>query len=532
VISAKWKPRKANVLRCGPFVGIRDSLDPLVSNDPTRARMIQNMLPLELDKPSTFVGRPGFDQAGSQLGASAKRTGQLVCQFTKLDGTEYTVAIVGGQGIYTYDWSTEAWTQVVTVANLTSESITLSETSHIYAVTFANNLVISDGVNTPWMWDGQSGTAGLTSLTAAPVFYGQPVVYYAKLFAIKNTERNVIVWSEEQDATIGYETTPYSNSWQLGQTDQEGIYALAATNEALYYLRARSAGAIRGAVTPEFTADGTHEGLSQSVGTQSPDGVVVVGERVFFIDADARPHVIQGGQLVPLFDDLRETIRSLDRAQLAEAITRYDPTSGLVLIGVVETGQSNPSAFLCYNPTLMVPCSVWRGYTYHAVGIVKNADAVPVMMHLSADGYAYDHGTLSGALWDDELNAATQAIAHALDGPHLGVDARNEKRWTRADVLLRAEQDLTAINFKHKTPYGTSSAIAGSVESSEPRYGTAVYGTATWGTGIVERHLPFGLNGLGRWMRPRLDHQVIGERFGVTHISVEYTPAGDAVQAA
>jgi hypothetical protein len=54
------------------------------------------MRPLELDKPSTFVGRNGVRSAGAQGGASSKRTGQLVYQFTKLDGTEYTVRIVGG----------------------------------------------------------------------------------------------------------------------------------------------------------------------------------------------------------------------------------------------------------------------------------------------------------------------------------------------------------------------------------------------------------------------------------------------------
>lgn len=514
---------------------MRDSLDPMVSNDPTRARLIQNMLPLELDKPSAFVGRPGFDQAGAQLGASAKRTGQLVCQFTKLDGTEYTVAIVGGQGIYTYDWSAEAWTQVVTVANLTTNAIVLSETARCYAVTFNDTLVISDGTNKPFTWTGASGAGGLTLLANAPVLYGQPTVYYAKLFGIKNTERNVIVWSEENDATIGYETAPYSNSWQLGQTDQEGIYAIRGTNEALYYFRARSTGSIRGAVTSEFTADGTHEGVSPTEGTISPDGVEVVGddERLFFINADAQPHYVQGG-VRPAFDDIRETIRGLDRSKLVNAITRFDPTTGLVLFGVAETSQSNPSAILCYNPVLNVPVAIWRGFTYTAMGVVKNGSGVPVLMHLSDDGYAYDHGTLDGLLWDDELNAGTQAIAHAVEGPHLGVDARNEKRFTRADILFRAEEDATAINFKHRTPYGTSTAISGSITSSEYRYGasTSTYGSAVWGSGIVERHLAFGVSALGRWVRPRLDHQVLGEQFGIVHIAVEYHAAGDSPQAA
>jgi hypothetical protein len=514
---------------------MRDSFDPMVSNDPQRAYLLQNVYPLELDKPSTFYGRPGFDQAGSQLGASNKRTGQLVYQFTKLNGDEQTIAIVGGQGIYSYSWSTDAWVQVVTVANLTTASITLSESARCYAATFTDKMVISDGVNTPFLWDGTVGAGGLTSLTNAPVLYGQPRVHYAKLFGIKNTERNVEVWSEENDATIGYETAPYSNSWQLGQTDQEGLYANAPTNTVLYYFRGRSIGAIRGAVTPEFTADGTHEGVSQSVGTVSPDGVCIVGERIFFLDADARPHVIDGGQVRPLFDDVRETIRSLDKTKLANAITRYDPLTGLVLFGVVETSQTYPSAILAYNPVLNVPAAIWRGFTFAAFGVVKNASGVPVLMHITDDGYAYDHGTLDGSLWDDELNAGTVAIAHVIEGCHLGTDARNEKRFLRADILVRAEEDATAINVKHTTPYGTSDAVIGSVESAEYRYddpGTLYDDAAVYGSGITERHLAVGLNAMGRWIRPRIDHQVTGEQFGVTHLSVEYTAAGDAAAAA
>lgn len=524
--------KKAARLGAGPFVGMRDSLDPMVSNDPQFARLLQNVYPLELNKACTFVGRPGCDQAGAQGGASNKRTSQLECQFTKLDGTEYTVRIVGGQGIQTYDWTTETWTTVVSVANLTTASITLSETAHCYAETYTDKLYISDGVNKPFLWDGSSGSGGLTLLSNAVVLYGQPKPYYAKVFAIKSTERNVLVWSEENDATIGYETVPYSNSWQLGQTDQEGLYAIAPTNDALYYFRARSIGAIRGAVTPDFTADGVHEGVSQTVGTISPDAVIVVGEKVYFIDADARPHVIIGGQVKPLFDDVRETIRGLDRSKLANAIARYDAATGLVLFGVAETGQSFPSAIIAINPVLDTPVALWRGFTFQALGIVKNLDGVPVLMHGDANGYSYDHGTLSGPLWDDELNEGTTPIGHAIEMPHLGSDTRDEKRFTRLDLLLRAEEDATEIAVRMDTPYGASEALTGSVESSESRWDEFNWDEAPWASGVVERHLAVGFNQMGRWGKPRVDHQVLGEQFGFTSASLEYVPAGDAAGAA
>lgn len=526
-------PRRGKIVTWGPLIGLRDALDPQISSDPKRAFVIENMYPLELDKPSAFVGRPGFDQAGSQLGAANKRAGQLVCQFTKKDGTEYTVGIVGGQGIYTYNWSTEAWSQVVTVANLTTASITLSETARCYAVTFADKLVISDGVNKPFAWDGTAGAGGLTSLTAASVWYGQPTVYYNKIIAIQNADRTVIEWSEENDPTIGYETAPYSNAWQLIQTATGRLFRVEGTNDALYFFREGSIGKITGAVTPDFQSDGTREGVDETVGTRSPSGAVSRDGRVFFLSDRGRPYSIVPGQVgaEPHWEDIHETLRSVDTAsaQLAEAITIYDPSTQLVLFGITERGQSDPSAIIAFNPVLNVPVSVWRGNTFQALAVVKNADGVPVLMHLSADGYAYDHGIpLTGSLWSDKLNAGTQAIRHTIEGPHIGAGTRDEKRYVRADFLLRADGNVTSLSIRHETPYGASTAQTGSLSGSGARYDIAIYDTDVYAYDTVERHKPFGLNAVGRWLRVRVQHEVVDEVFGFVNGSVEMVPAGDA----
>jgi hypothetical protein len=531
------KPQRGKRLEAGPFVGMRDSLDPSVSNDPKYARDLVNVMPLDLTGPSTFVGRPGFDKIlSTQLGAAAVRTGQLVHHFVREDGGERTLLVVGGK-LYNYTPTTDG------VADVTAGGVTWETTARFYAVTFGDTVVYHDGTNTPRTKEpiANSGAA----ITNAPIFYGQMVVYYAKLFAIKNAERSVIVWSEENDPTIGYETVPYSNSWQLGQTDQEPLYALAATNEALYYFRARSIGSIRGAVTPEFTTDGTHLGISQSVGTVSPDGVCVVGERVFFIDADARPHVIEGGQAKPIYEGLNETIRGLDKTQLAKFSTRYDPTTGLVMFGVVEIGQSAISAILVYNPTLNIPVGVWRGFNVSAFGIVKPGVlsapqtsgltvevGVPAMLHLHDDGYAYLHGTPNGTIWNDYLDSGTVGIAHAVETAHIGNDESDEKRFSRADLLFRVMSDTTAVNVRMLTPYGSGDALAGTLSQGGPDWDEYDWDDFVWGEDFAERKLAVGLNQVGRWARMRVEHQVTGERFGFTKAEVTVSPAGDAWQAA
>jgi hypothetical protein len=71
-------------------------------------------------------------------------------------------------------------------------------------------------------------------------------VYYAKLFMLKR-DRKTIVWSEENQPNTGYEAGGYNNAWELTQTSNEPLTAIIGTNEALYYGRKTSVGAIRGA---------------------------------------------------------------------------------------------------------------------------------------------------------------------------------------------------------------------------------------------------------------------------------------------
>lgn len=525
---AKQPPPPPAVLRAGPFLGLRDSLDPMVSSDPQRAVVIENLYPLELNKPSTFVGRPGFTQAGAQGGAVGKLTGQLVYQFTKDDGTEFTCRIVGGQGIQTYNWATDTWTTVVTVANLATASITLSETAKCRAITFTNKMLVSDGINSAWTWDGTTGAGGLVSLTNAPVFYGKPTTYYAKAAGISATTRNVIDWSEEQDPTIGYEMPIYNDTWALIQSDPGQLFTLHGTNEALYYQRAHSTAAIYGAVTTEFKTDGTRAGVDESVGTVSPDGLAFKGSRGFFVDAKARPHIIQpGAGLKECWQDIHETLAGIDLSLLGTAITLYDERTQLILFCLPEVGQSIPSCIIAFNPVLDLPVAVWRGFTFQDIAVVKNGSGTPTLMHLSNDGYAYAHGLPDGSVWSDGLHSGAVAIRHTIDSAHMGTDVVGEKAFMRSDVLIRADANASSISASYETPYGTSVSQMASVSGGSSRWDIAVFDTDVFSANTVERHVPFGLNGTGRWIRLRLTHEVLGEAFGVESMAAFYKPVGD-----
>lgn len=519
-------------LDAGPFRGMQDSLDPLGNYDPTLADLLQNVYSPNAQIESAVVGRPGFTQAGVRLGSAGKRTGQIVGQFTKLSGTDYTFAIVGGQ-FYTYNWGTDTWTEVVTAANFTTATITLSQTAICYALTFADKLFISDGVNTPWTWDGTAGAGGLTKLTNCPVLYGQPVVYYAQVFGIKASARSTIVWSEVNDPTIGYDTgTTYDDSWQLGQTDQDALTALSASNQALYYFRSRSIGVIQGSpgAIGGFRASGVHDSVSGITGTESPNAVLYFEGGIFFLDADFLPFaIVPGSGLAPLWPDIRQTIFGMDRQYTSQAISVYDESTKLVLLSMVEQGQTISSVQIAIDPLQGAGqiAAVWRGYTFQQMASVKNATGRPVLMHLSDDGYAYAHGHADGSTWSDGLNSGTVAISHLIRPTAMGADLEYELHYDRLDLNLRAQTDVTNLVINQETSRGLSVATivpAPAVVGLFSRWDSAIWDTDLWSSASLDQHVAIGLDGVGRWIKPIVSHATLGEEFGLATIRVTALP--------
>jgi hypothetical protein len=513
----------------GPLLGLRDSRDPQVSKDPRYATAIENLYPIVLNAPSIFVGLPGFTQMGAQGGALSKRVGQACGQFTTDAGVKYRFRIVGGQGIQTYNFGTDTWTTVVSVANLTTATITLSETDRVFWVKFHNKVVFNDGTNRMWTWDGQAGTAGLAVLTNAPIAYGQPTVYYAKLFIIKASERNVICWSEEQDETLGYEMAAYNNTWAVIQSSQGPIYAICGTNEALYIFRESATFAIYGPVVKEFQTDGVRAGIDETIGTKSPAGVAYRGKRLFFPDAKARPMIVAPGTpLKECYHDINETLMSIDVAEstMADAVTLYDPRLKLILFVLTETGQSTLSTIIAFNPELDIPVSVFRGFNCQAIAQIDDADGTPTIMHLDDAGYAYVHGQPEGSSWDFEKQSGTIPIRHTVDGPHLACPTDEEKSFLEANAILRADADATSITLRYETPYGDSTAQTASVTGSLSRWDEFNWDEGLLSFNTIERKVPFGLSATARWLRPRLSHEVLGEQFGFAKLEVGYVPAG------
>lgn len=514
------RQRPAFRIPLSPWRGMRDSLDPNAA-DPNLASLLRNVYPENLAPNRAVVGRPGVAQAGTQLGTAGRRTGQFVGQLTKLDGTEHTIAIVGGY-VYEFNWSTRTWTEVVTNAQLSAAAIALSQTSRVWSLVVADQIYFTDGVNKPWLWTGAPG-AGLTLVSNSPVIYGRPTLYYAKVFGIKDAERSTIVWSEENQPALGYEAGGFNNAWTLGQTSQDAIRAVMGTNEALYYWRRNSVNAISGPVSDAFASTGTREGVSETSGTLT-HGMTLFDRMVFFIDADKRMcAVVPGGGVVPIWKDFAQTIAGLDAAYLANCDSIYDPATGLILFAVVQSGQTVPTSYLAFDPNQSPPqaTAIFDGFDAVVTGTVKNGSGRPVLMHIDQNGYAYEHGTPDGTYWNDALAAGTAPIEHVVTPPYAGYDVEDEKYFERIDVVFRSPGiGISAIRMDYDTTRGTSTPLETTPGGAVVLWDIAIWDTASWSSVGVEQHVAFGLKGFGRWIRPRFRHSVLSEQFGLVRASL------------
>lgn len=520
-------PVQLQTLVQASFEEMNDSLDPQTGSE-RKAKLLQNVYPVDADRGGGLTGRPGFFlSSNTAIGVTAHTTFQRFYQFTKLDGTEYTVGFCGGK-MYTYSWASSAWTNVALAA-----SVGLTADIAIYCTTYNNTMVVqpNDGVNKPWTWDGTT----FTSLTSAPFAFGPPTVYYAKLFFIEWTNRNTIDWSEENAANTGYQAGGYLNFWQLTQTDPNALYAIRGTNEALYYWRARSMGRILGAVTPTFTSDGTHDAVSLTTGTESPNSITDDGTDIFFLDADGRPHVLQsGGQVSPFWKGYRNTIKSLPRADLPNALGATFSPIPLVLFQVQELGESQPNLTLTIRPAPDAKLTgLWRGWAINAMDMVKNGSGIPTLMIGGNDGYAYivsDPDT--GTVWDDQLQSGTVPIQHYVYGSFIGYDTKANKQFDRARVIIRPFTSTTNIGFAYESPTVSETLTPQSpLMQSGSLWDQDLWDSAQWNSLANDAVVEWGIQGYGRYLLPKVSHQALGEQFGLNVIEVDaYVSGVDPVE--
>jgi hypothetical protein len=529
-------PIKEFVDTVGPFRGMRysHSFEP----DPAYCEFIKNGLPLDPVNGGPIGERPAMSRGPSTAFGTGAGVIQLVYLYSQTDGTNINVVIADG---VIYEWNASnllTKIEMVTQANFATAGVTLSTTAACYAVTLNNTIIVSDGTNAPFSWDGTAGAAGVTALSNCPVLYGQPTIYYAKLFGIKNTARGTIVWSEENDPTTGYEAGGYNNAWELSQSGSEPLIALIGTNEALYFFRERGIGAIRGAVTSTFTTDGTIDGVSVEIGVHERATVHLHKAYIWFLDQFHRPHVLPVGAAdpIPLWYDMKRVFDHDAETRLGMGITpdtsglygRPDDLSDLYVYGTANT------------PILPIPGFDLVAFTFASVAGGHDTNSTANDPHylmlyntrtfeLQAVWVFPQTGRKAGIIWDSQNGrfALGWGCTEGF-GFHLGMNLKmsaafivdRDKNNAIVDLLMEivGPQQFNAHDFVFAfdridlimevvnaiSPgigYYTPAALKNDTTMSVQRFNTT--GAKTVGSDFVptEEHVSVGTKAEGRWIK-------------------------------
>lgn len=517
---------KATTLNAGPFLGCRDATDPTTAS-PQLCRAMQNVYRANGPAGSPLVGRPGFAQMGS-AGGTVVQAGAIT--WTTFAGVALTIRVVDG-AIQTYDFVAGSWSVALSSAALTGASKPLSTTARVSLVPFADKLIISDGVNKMLWWDGVN-LAGVTKLTNAPVAYGVPSVYASKLVVIDAATQRTMFWSEEGDATIGYDATvgpiTYVNAWDNVGGYTEPMTRVFGTNEALYIMRARKALAVTGAMGSDFATSHTKANISPYFGTVSPWACLETTQGILMLDADGLPRLFHYGNPEPLdlSTECFEAVKRTPRAALVNALCATDVSTGSLLLGIPGPTQTWPDRWLVFADTDLQYQGTWVwGRTASSAGVVTDNHGVNHWTHSDRVGGKMSlHGTPVDGPWVDTVAGLTQSIAHTGWGPFLGFDPRREMTIDRIEMGFTEPSTRMEICYETSRGLGTWQAVTVGASGGGFILGVNLLGDPL-GSSSIGGHAEVGTAGRGRWVSLGFRHSVGNERFGhdVQRVTAAFT---------
>lgn len=414
----KRKKTRREVHTSGPYKGVDSTTDPFDDKPEFLIDLVNGYIPDCLGGSGAYA-RPGevLMNPANQLGGS-NHQGQCVYHHTALDGTEYRFTAVSGK-LYRVSADRTTYTDVTPVGVTIDGSLG----TRIFMLTFADRLIVSDGVNRPWMGTNLSSTP----ITGTNIQYdsGNSVwsaqhmtVYSGALVLVVKTISGVyhqtrITWSAPNDPTQGYFNTvagiAVDYTWDLVQTGATPIYAICGTNIALLYWRDDSIGALSGAIGPDFKNASTHDAIDLKIGTRAPATIALYGNTVFFADTFGRPQMLPlGNRIVPIWMKLRNIVES-SRTDVPQSVqvtavgTIFSPLNLYVvaLWSTVPSTNLSPTTLYVFDTLTGQYVGRWivgPGINVEAIGILKDQNLESELVVIGTKVVAANNG-FGGYFW-------------------------------------------------------------------------------------------------------------------------------------
>lgn len=304
--------------------------------------------------------------------------------------------------------------------------------------------------------------------------FGQPVIYTGAVFFILQTvegvaARTTIAWSEPNQPGVGYQQTDYDNAWTLTQTSTDPLFALAATNDALYYSRRYSWGAITGAPNVNFQNTATHDVVSGNVGCVAPATVRTFLNYVYFCDQAGRPYRFAvGGSPEPIWRQASAVFESVSTASEVGTAWWAVVEPNLNVYGVLVGGAALLSNnFYVFDAATGIYLGSWNfsgGVEMDAGGIMVGTSAAGYLAMIQAGDGSNNHGLrklmrVADGTWTDN---GSVIAANVRTGP-LGYNTKVSYTFPEIRAITGMTGFLTAPDTT--LALTTSQGLSGGVVS-------------------------------------------------------------------
>lgn len=455
-----------------------------------------------------IFGRPGSVQVGDTMPGGEKVQGPFY--FEEEDGTDHTIAFSNGV-MYEYDWVGETWDSV----SFGASGVVVDVDADIVSVRFQGQIVFTDRVNDPWMWDGTT----FTVLTAAPVA-GHVTIYFSKLF-FSDVPGNefTFYWSNEFDPTTGYTA---AESWDFSGVDPGPVLALTGTQEGLIVWKQDTITLVQGAVEENFSTEANRATISNTFGLIAPRSIVQLERDIYFLSPEG-PKRIRGSYGAP---------EDLGRGRIAFSWSRFNRQAWDRVFGVYDPLMRH---VLWFGPTTTSALDLWVGYSPftdevtnrpdmgfwigegfapHGGAVVRdNLGQQRILLGLDA-GVVYGYG--STGLYDDNGVGISRRVESRVHG-------RDIHGWKHADRLDAHFRGVTEITGAFTPIYDDEEGLTKQFMKGENTGGVwdeALWDVDVWDGSLLKVDYSRGLNGEFHGVRWRFQQDDPGETFALERVEL------------
>lgn len=384
-----------------------------------------------------WIPRPGTVSLGQPGGANKI---QGIINYVELDGTQHFL-VFSNADMFEYNWGAGTWAQT----DLNLVGVTVDPGEDLEFSNSRGRLVVTDGVNTPWMVepDGLGGWT-FTVLGNAPIAAGCDIYYNKVFFYAIPAEENEFEWSDEADPANGYEAE--NQVWEFAQRDSGRILAMRALNEAMLIFKEDSASMLMGQVDANFQTNAVREGLSETEGVIGRR-VPVVYEGDVYVLSQEGPRVARGGQrweqleMLNGVDVLEDVWSGINRNAWSNAIGFVDTQRAHVgwLVPRASSTDLNYAIVYAVRDGAFFIFQFPSAWDVTAVAEVEDDNGVEFMMFGTEDGYVYKYDP---SLTDDngsDLPTTLRSRPYGREMPSV------EKRLVEVHLRLYQTGDLTGL---------------------------------------------------------------------------------------